>query len=232
MSITKKAKSGSSRKMSTLWVYFTILDVYLHQTALLDVLTKFAEFGNSSCLIAVRSKRALQTKATTVRIVSVPLRYVPLISPVAFTIILFFFLPIFIIISRPDFIIFEPDVHILSSFLTLLISRVKKAKLILDIRSVPVETVGFRGFQRRFWFSASILLAKRYFDGMTIITDSMKKKICHDFDLNPDRIGVWTSGVSDSLFNPRNFGLESAKLRERFGLDGKFVVFQRRCPFL
>jgi glycosyltransferase involved in cell wall biosynthesis len=142
-----------------------------------------------------------------------------------FTIVLVLFLPVFIIISRPDFIIFDPDIHILSCFPGLFVSKFKKVKSVLDIRSVPVETVGFRGFQRRFWFSVSILVAKKLFDGITIITPSMKKKICNDFDLNPDNVGVWTSGVSDSLFNPKNFISESAELKRRLGLTGKFVVF-------
>jgi hypothetical protein len=149
----------------------------------------------------------------------------PLVSPVLFTIVLILFLPVFIVISRPDFIIFEPEVHILSCFPGLFVSKFTKARSILDIRTVPVETVGFRGFLREFWFSVSILIAKKLFDGITIITSSMKEKICNDFHLNQDRVGVWTSGVSDSLFNPRNFIPENAELRRKWGLTGKFIVF-------
>jgi glycosyltransferase involved in cell wall biosynthesis len=142
-----------------------------------------------------------------------------------FTVVLGLFLPVFIIVSRPDFIIFDPEVHILSCFPGLLVSKFRKVKSVLDIRSVPVETVGFRGFLKEFWFSVSILVAKKLFDGITIITPSMKKKICNDFDLNPNNVGVWTSGVSDSLFNPKNFVLQNAELKRRLGLNGKFVVF-------
>jgi glycosyltransferase involved in cell wall biosynthesis len=142
-----------------------------------------------------------------------------------FTIVLILFLPVFIIISKPDFVIFDPNVHILSCFPSLFVSKFTKVRAVLDIRTVPVETVGFRGFLREFWFSVPILIAKKLFDGITIITPSMKKKICNDFDLNPDNVGVWTSGVSESLFNPRNFILENAELKKKWGLTGKFVVF-------
>lgn len=225
MTVQKRKKTINSQKISPLWVSFTILDVYLHKTALLHVLRKFAEFGHKPCLIALRSRNAYRIEDSPVRIISVPLRYVPLVSPVMFAIVLVLFLPVFIIVSSPDFIIFDPDVYVLSSLPGLLISKFKKVKFVLDVRTVPVETVGFRGFQRRFWFSASILLAKKLFDGITIITPLMKKKVCNDFDLNPDNVGVWTSGVSDSLFNPKNFIPDSAELKRKLGLTGKFVVF-------
>ncbi len=38
-------------------------------------------------------------------------------------------------------------------------------------------------------------------------------------------MGVWTSGVSESLFNRENSISESVKLRKKFGLNGKFIVF-------
>jgi glycosyltransferase involved in cell wall biosynthesis len=142
-----------------------------------------------------------------------------------FTLVLFIYLPVFIIISAPNFVIFDPEIQILSSLPGLFVSNFKKAKFVLDIRTTPVETVGFRGFQRSFWFSVSVLIAKKLFDGITIITPSMKEKVCNDFDLKPDRVGVWTSGVSDSLFNPKNFILKSMELKRKFGLTGKFVVF-------
>ena len=225
MTVQKRKKTTHSQKISPLWVSFTILDAFLHKTALLHTLRKFAEFGHSPCLIAVRSRNGYQIEDPRVRIISVPLRYVPLVSPVMFTIVLVLFLPVFIILSRPDFIIFDPDVPILSCFPGLFVSKFRKVRSVLDIRSVPVETVGFRGFLRRFWFSVSILVAKKLFDGITIITPSMKKKICNDFDLSPDNVGVWTSGVSDSLFNPEKSIPETAELKRKLGLTGKFVVF-------
>jgi glycosyltransferase involved in cell wall biosynthesis len=224
MTVQKRKKTANFRKISPLWVSFT-LDDYLHKTALLQILRQFAELGHNPRLIAVRSRNACRIEDPPVRIISVPLRYVPLVSPVMFTIVLVLFLPVFILISGADFIIFDPEVNILSCFPSLYAFKFRKVKAVLDIRTVPVETVGFRGSLRKFWFSVSILVGKKLFDGMTTITPLMKKKICNDFDLNPDNVGVWTSGVSDSLFNPRNFIPESAELKKKLGLEGKFVVF-------
>lgn len=213
-------KVTNSKKMSILWISF-----WLDNPALLNILRQFAEFGHEVSLISVQTKNVPRIRNARMRIISVPLRHVPLILPVMFTIFLFFYLPIFIIISKPDVIIMEPYVHILSAFPQILISRFKKVKSVLDVRSTPVETTGFRGFLQTFWFSVSVLTAKKLFDGVTIITPLMKKEVCCRFNLDPARVGVWTSGVSDSLFNPQNFISESAELRRKLGLTGKFIVF-------
>jgi glycosyltransferase involved in cell wall biosynthesis len=213
-------KEINSKKISILWISF-----FLDNPSLLNILRQFAELGHEVTLISVQTKNVPRIENAQVRIISVPLRHVPLISPVMFTIFLFFYLPIFIIISKLDVIIMEPYVHILSAFPQLLISRFKKVKSVLDVRSTPVETTGFRGFQQKFWFSVSILTAKKLFDGMTIITPLMKKEVCSLFNIDPAKVGVWTSGVSDSLFNPQNLISESAELRKQLGLTGKFVVF-------
>ncbi|MCJ7632926.1 hypothetical protein MUP77_11115, partial [Candidatus Bathyarchaeota archaeon] len=214
-------KVTNPKKMSILWISF-FLD---NNPALLNILRQCSEFGHEVFLISVRPRNPSGIRNAQMRIISVPLRHVPLIVPVMFTIFLFFYLPIFVVFSKPDVIIMEPYVHILSTFPQLLISRFKKVKSVLDVRSTPVETTGFRGFLQTFWFSVSILTAKKLFDGMTIITPSMKKEICNRFNLDRAKVGVWTSGVSDSLFNPQNLILESAKLKRKLGLTGKFVVF-------
>lgn len=213
------------QKITILWVSPTTLDIFLHITALLDILRQFAKLGHKVTLIAVRSRDVSRIKNPQVRMIIVPLRFVPVVSPIMFAIVLFFFLPISIIISKPDRVILSPDVSILGSLPGLLISRFKKVKFVLDIRSIPVETVGFRGFLHRFWFSVSVLISKKSFDGITIITPAMKKEICNGFDVDPDKVGVWTSGVSDSLFNPENLTAKRLELKRKLGLTGKFVVF-------
>lgn len=152
------------------------------------------------------------------------MRYVSLISPIAFAIVMWLFLPIFIIAEQPDFIIMDPGVHILSAFSGMVISKFRGPKFVLDVRSTPVETIGLRGFLQRFWFSVSVVTAKKLFDGITIITPLMKEEICNNFDINPDDVGVWTSGVSDSLFDPEISVPEGLKLKRQLGLSGKFVV--------
>jgi glycosyltransferase involved in cell wall biosynthesis len=221
----RRNKATNSQVISVLWMSFTILDTDLHKGALLDIVQNFAGLGHKSSLIALRSRNTFQLKDSQVRIIAVPLRYVPLLSSLMYAITTFFFLPLFIVISKPNFVIINPDIHIVSSLPGLVVSKFTKTKFVLDIRSPPVETVGASGFLQNFWFSVSLLITKKLFAGLTIITHLMKNEICNTFDINPDTVGVWTTGVSDTLFNPESNASKGMALKEKLGLSKKFVVF-------
>ena len=218
----KKPKNSTQRKI--LWIEPVRLDVDLYKSSLLGILDHLAKRGHSVSLIAQRSKNLFRTE-TSVRVFSIPLRIIPAISQGLFAVILFFSLPYYIATIRPDFIIATPNVSILGIIPGLFISKLRKIRIVLDIRTTIVETWGFREFLKKFWFSTSILIAKKLFDGITIITPLMKKEVCNDFDINPDKVGVWTSGVSDALFNPENSAFKKQDLRSNLGLTDKFVVF-------
>lgn len=213
------------RRLKILWVNPTTLDVFLHNTYLPHTLKQLAELGHDVTLISVRSRGIVKTKNPQVRMSLVPLRFVPLFSPIIFSIVLFFYLPVYVIISKPDFVIMIPDISIISSIPSFLISKFSRTRFVLDVRSIPVETVGVRGFLQKFWFHFSLSAAKKFFDGIGILTSLMKKEICNSYAIDPDKMGVWTSGVSVDLFNPKNFISESVALRRKLGLTAKFVVF-------
>jgi glycosyltransferase involved in cell wall biosynthesis len=203
-----------------------ILDVHLHKQARLNILKEFAGFGHDVSLIAVRSGYLPRVEDAQVRIRSVPLRYLPFVSTLMFTIALFLAMPFYILKSQPDFVIFtQPDAHILSSIPGLVVSRFRKVKFVLDVRSTPVETVGFHGFLQKFWFSVSIHLAKHLFHGVTFITERMKEQVCNEFDLDENKVGIWSSGVSTETFDPQKNIEISARLKRKLGLSEKFVVF-------
>jgi len=226
ISTGKRGKLEKFRGRRILWINPAPLDVYLYQASTLEILKHMAKRGYSLVLITTRSKNVVRIKNPKVRIVSVPLRSVPILSSFAFAIALFFFLPFYTIISNPDFIIVtSPEASILSLIPSLLFSKIKKIKSVLDVRSTPVETVGFRGFQQKFWFNTSILAAKKLFDGMTIITSLMRKEICNRFEIDPCNVGVWTSGVNMGLFDPERYVSDATKLKRKLGMSGRFVVF-------
>lgn len=229
MTTEKRSKLNNPQERIILWIqpsHFRIGDA-LHAMAELEIFRQLAKRKYSTQTIAVRSKKYahFRIENSQVRTISIPVKYVPLISSVIYAIILLLFLPVYIVILKPDFIVTVPDVSILSLIPAPLFSKLKKVKFILDIRSVPVETYGFIGFLQNFWFATSILVAKKHFDGITIITSLMKKEICNKFDLNPDKVEVWTSGVSTELFDPQKYVSERGKLKRKLGLSGKFVVF-------
>jgi glycosyltransferase involved in cell wall biosynthesis len=201
------------------------LDCDLHKTALLHTLSHLSKNGNDASLIALQSREKYINNNKSVRVTPIPLRYKPFVTTVMFATLLTVFLPISALLSKAEYIIFDPDVHILSAFPALLALSIKKTKFILDIRTLPVETKGLSGRLKKFWFSISVLTAKHFFDGITIITPSMKNKVCVDYNIDPSKVGVWTSGVSKDLFNPEQYRIQREELRRTFGLNEKFIVF-------
>lgn len=209
-----------------LWINPVPLDMYLYQASSVEILRYMAQKGHSSVLITSRSMNAVRSENPKVRIISVPLRYVPFLSSAMFAISLFLFLPLYLVVLDPHFIIVtQPEVSLLGFMPSLLFSKMRKIRSLLDVRSTPVETAGFRGFQQKLWFSLSIVVAKKLFDGMTIITPLMRKEICNAYEMDPRNVGIWSSGVNTGLFDPENNTSEGVKLKRELGLSDKFVVF-------
>jgi glycosyltransferase involved in cell wall biosynthesis len=206
------------------WVTFLVLDAQLHKTSQFEILGNLAKKGYDTALIAIQSKSKFLNKKKQVSVVAIPLRNIPIITSFVYGMLIFLFLPLYIIFLNPDFIITQPTIPITSFISTFPISRIKRIKILMDIRTVPVQT-GLRGFLHDFLFTTSILVAKKFFDGITIITSSMKEEICRKYNLNPDLIGVWSSGVSPTLFNPETWIPYGLEIRARLGLVSRFVVF-------
>jgi glycosyltransferase involved in cell wall biosynthesis len=201
------------------------MDIFLHSSATLNIVNELADLGHDVNLLSARSKKVAWINNDRVHTFFVPLRFIPVVSSLMFSVILFFFLPFFIILSKPDYVILDPSVSLFGFLSGQLVSRFRKVKFIMDIRSIPVETKGLRGSATEFLYSLSVITARNVFDGVTTLTDLMKKEICQRFDIEPTSVGVWTSGVSEILFNPENLSFYGAKLREKLGFSKKFVVF-------
>lgn len=220
-----KEEGTSIQRKKIVWVSFLILDTFLHKTSRIEILRHLSQRGHDVHLIAVRSKKKSVFKDPIINVISIPLRYVPVVSPLLFSGILLFLLPYYIISLKPDYIITGPGVPVLSFIWARLLCRFRRLAFVLDIRSTPVETSGLQGFLNAFWFNVSVFVGKEFFNGMTIITTLMKKEICDKFHIDPRKVGIWTSGVSLTLFDPEKFEDEGMELRRRFGLTDRFVVF-------
>jgi glycosyltransferase involved in cell wall biosynthesis len=142
-----------------------------------------------------------------------------------FSIALFLFIPIYVLVKRPHFVIAEPYAPTLALMWKPLLSWCTHLRVILDIRSTPVEIHGFANALKSLLFKISILIAKRVFDGITIISAGMKDSLARDFRIDPDLIGVWSDGVSTRLFDPTVHVAEGLQLREKNHLSNAFVIF-------
>jgi glycosyltransferase involved in cell wall biosynthesis len=212
-----------SKLPKILWVTFLVFDAQLHKTSQLEVLENLGKIGFKTKLMGVQSKSKFQHKMRFISIIPVPLRNKPLITSSIFSVLIFLLLPFYILFTKPDFVIIQPTIPITSFIPILPICRVTKTKVILDIRTIIVQS-GVRASLHQVLFSSAILVAKKLFDGITIITDAMKKELCEKYSLDTNKVGVWSSGVSPSLFNSSNFQT-SSELRDKLGLKEKFIVF-------
>jgi glycosyltransferase involved in cell wall biosynthesis len=220
-------ETDCQRKKKILFVEPLIMDTTvdtLHKDYLLNILRQLVETGHKSSLIVMRSRTNVHQNPHF-HTISIPLRYVPIVSALLFGIALSVFLPLYIITAMPDFVIVKPDFAVLGVIPGIIASKFRKSKFVLDIRSTPVETVGLRGFLQKFWFSAAVLIAKKWFDGITIITPLMRKEVCNTFHIDQNKVGIWTAGVSPTVYCPETHFSNSKRLKEKLGFSGKFIVF-------
>jgi len=223
---TKSLRLKTKVKNKTLiWVSFLILDMHLHKTSRIEILENLSKRDYNVYLIAVCSKRKYINKYKSINIISIPIRYIPIISQIIFAGVIFFLLPYYIFLLKPDYIVTDPGPSIFGFITFPILYYFRNFKIILDIRSHPVSTFGFKGNLENIFFNISVIYSKQFFNGITIITNSMKIYICNKFNINSDFIGVWTSGVSLNLFDPQNYLKDSIYLRQKFGFNNKFIVF-------
>lgn len=205
-----------------MWISFKCARSLGLRTAL-NVLNHLAQRGHDVYLLSTRAKKRFRIDNSNVHLTLVPFGYLPIITPFLFSIVVFIYLPFYIAVRRPDIIITETGPSIFSFIWKLLLNPLR-FKTILDIRTTPVEVNNFRRYLDQIvFFRISVKVAKEMFDGITTLTNLMKREICDEFQIDPEFVGVWTSGVSTTLFDPKKYnGLE---IRKRFGLADKFVVF-------
>lgn len=118
---------------------------------------------------------------------------------------------------RRDLDLGRYDVVLVNSSNYLLLRRLAhmrangKPKLILDIRTLPTESNRLKKGLNRFLMRKSLEAAAREFDGITYITETMRKYCEERFRLPRHRAAVWGTGVDLDLFPPRPFASEVGK---------------------
>ena len=95
----------------------------------------------------------------------------------------------------------------------------KKAKCILDIRSVPVDLApGIKGRVQEGRYRLGIWLADKFCDGITAITPMLRDTLIPHLKRLKNNVGIWTSGVNLEYFqaakrdNRGELGLKDKKV--------------------
>lgn len=208
-------------KKKIFWLSFLVFG-YSNVISQTEMVKHLSKLGEEVHLFAMAPNRNYQRNSNK-HFILFPMKFIPIITPILYTLALFISIPFYIIIGNPDYIITDKGTTIIGFALKFLL-RPTKIKVVLDIRSTPIEIRGtFREYLDALLFRISINLAKKKLDGVTILTELMKKEICYEFDIDPKFVGVWTSGVSTMLFDPENF--DGKEMRKKLGLNDKFIIF-------
>jgi len=211
--------------MKIVWVcYPQILDLHtLHGSERIERLRYLSKEGNDVYLIAADFEKEHYQRNSNLNLISIPLRRVPFFSFIMYGLVLFFFLPPYLVKTRPDFVISDPSTALFLIWKPVL-SRLLKFKMILDIRSTPLNMGEVLDYLRSICFTISVCIAKRMFDGMTIVTPMMRKEICQAFNISPKWVGILSNGVSDEFLTYEGEDRDRTALRKKLGLSNRFVV--------
>jgi len=225
-----KYKSKKIKKV--IWIKSYIIDRFLHKAAETEIMKHLAENGFEVYLFAFRSKKRVQIinplkKVNNCYLILMPFIYIPILSSILMSIIIFISLPIIILIKKPKFIFMEPSggVSVISSIWKPIFKRFK-CRWFLDIRSTPIISEGMKLGSRVkliiFSFNISILIAKRLFNGITVVTQLMKEELAKRYNINPNFMFVFTNSISIKLFNPKIY--KKSDIRKELGLMNKFII--------
>jgi len=95
-----------------------------------------------------------------------------------------------------------------------------RPKLVLDIRSVPVDVdKGFRGRMLEFRYRAALRLADWLCDGVTAITPMLSETLRPFLTRLGDHVGIWASGVDLD-----HFQRSEVSTKQTLGLAGSRVI--------
>jgi glycosyltransferase involved in cell wall biosynthesis len=126
------------------------------------------------------------------------------------------FLPIYSLIKKIDVLIVD-DRIILGTLLSLVFKKILKIKIILDIRSIPVET------SLQFDYKLSCKIANKLYDGTTFITKGTKDFIEQIIKKKFNRFAIFPSAVNPTLFSPSQINNVSDNIEQI--VKDKIVIF-------
>lgn len=224
-------KSTSLQQRRIVWARNMLLDIDLFAKAEIEILHHLTDLGYEIFFISGHSKQTYKFKNSKIHLFSIPAgkNSIPLKLHFIFAVVQFFSFPIYLLKVKPNFVIIDWD-SLFGLMPMLPFYRLLGIKVVLDIRSTPTpienlyQKVGLRQYLQNLAFSVSVCIAKKKLDGMTIITDLMKKEICNEFNIDPNWVGVWSSGVSAELFRYEECVHDGIELRERLGLTNRFII--------
>jgi glycosyltransferase involved in cell wall biosynthesis len=216
--------SGAS-ELKILWIMKKYLDVAVDKSARIEILSSLRRQGHDPRLL-VGFKHTRSEYGLPGAIAYVPSLKHRGLNHATFLLAGSVRLAWEIAARRPDVVVMDAHTCWLGGpwHLTRRLRR-RPIPFVLDVRTVPVEGRGTLGRLEERLFRAAIAYARRWMDGMTVISPFMRQSLAAEYGLDPERIGVWSSGVSLEHFDPARYSAqETTALRKELGLDGQRVL--------
>lgn len=111
-----------------------------------------------------------------------------------FVLKLLFYLPFYVLINKIDFVVVD-EKSVIPSLSLIVFKKLLKLKIILDVRTVPVEQMKLSLQQK-----AAYKIARTFFDGATFITSATKEMCEEKYGLKFEKNTVYTSAVNENIF--------------------------------
>ena len=179
--LSSKSSFFNETGKKILWISFLIFDKDVYKNSQIEVLKSLGELGHKTWLFGISSETKFSLKVGNFNLVSFPMRYKTLFTSIMYTLLLSIYLPFFVLFSKTDIVIVEPQNPSFLSLIPLrLFPKTRRPKLVLDIRSTPVDLN-----KSNLWaFNIGVRFGKKICDGMTTITPMMRAEVCERFKID------------------------------------------------
>lgn len=211
--------------MEIVWLAKRNLDASIDRITWIEMALQLKSKGHKVYLVTT-SKKDKPSFGLDGSIEYLPASKIRIISFLTSIPLYFFFICYRLYKKKPHVVIFHPDaIFAVLPFVLLRKLQVIHTRLVLDIRTVQVEVFGVREKIKEGLVNSSVAFSKFLFDGLTVITPFMRKVFSEKYDLKHNDIGVWSSGVSLDVFNPKLID-DSMKgeLLQSLNLKNKFII--------
>jgi len=188
--------------LKIVWFSKTFIDINLDTATYIEMCKELANLGNRIVLVTSyqehKNEVIINENFTHLLIRN---KMKPLMNSIIYLKVIIK-LPLILKNFQPDIITLEwPIWYISIPLLILKRLSVRKFKLCMDIRTEPVSARGIQLFVNSLNYKLSLFLGRYLFDGLTVISPYLKKKLMKKYNIASEKIGVWSSGVDIHHFS-------------------------------
>lgn len=187
--------------MKIVWVNYKRFGESLSKTSRIEMTKELLRMGHSVYLVVPYSGNRCKFG------LGENMKYLPTVLwrgfySLTFSLTLFLYLIPATLLGTPNIILFDFVAFFpLVPFIILSKLRLIKTKFVLDIRTIPVEVRDPIDRLKEQIYKVVLSFANSFSDGVAVISPLMKKQICHEYNIDENNVGIWSSGVSLETFN-------------------------------